>query len=418
MGAGLLVGVWVARYLGPEKFGLLSYATSFVALFGAVASLGLNGVVVQELVKYPSERNRLMGTSFVLLILGGLLSFGIATQFIGYIRPNDATVKTIVILLSSLFVFKATDIIKYWFEAEVKSKYTVWVENIIFVVVSLLKVMLILYEAPLMAFVWMIFLETASAAVGLMFLYRLKNGPFLKWEVSILKAKGLLMDSWPLILSGLAVMAYMRIDQLMLGSMLNDQAVGVYSAAVRVSEVWYFIPIAIAASVFPAIIESKAISEKLYYERLQALYRLMVVMGVSVAVLLTLFSDWLVVMLFGPAYVQSGPILAIHAWTAVFVFIGVASGKWLLIEGLQTHSFYRASLGMVVNVLLNLYLIPSYGVTGAAIATLISQICAAYIADYLSVHTKISFWMKTAALFPLPIVRKKVDHATNSFKGV
>ncbi len=397
LGVGLLVGVWIARYLGPEQFGLLNYALAFVALFTAVANLGLNGIVVRDLVQDPANAETTMGTAFVLSVLGGFSAFCLSLLAISYARPDDELAKFIVVLLSLLMVFKATDVARYWFESQVQSKYVVWMENGAFLAISAVKIGLIVAEAPLMAFVWAMFVESLIVAVGLLGIYAWKGGKLTAWRFRFARAKVLLKDSWPLILSGLAIMVYMRIDQIMLGQMLGDESVGIYSAAVRISEIWYFIPIAIVASVFPSIIEAKKQDEAIYYKRLQNLYDMMVMLALSLALLMTFLSDWVVTLLFGNAYQQSGPVLAIHIWAGIFVFLGVASGKWFLIEGLQRYTFYRTLLGAIVNVGLNLLMIPKFGVTGAAYATVISYAMAAMFSDLLQKETRPMFRMKLRA---------------------
>jgi len=163
-------------------------------------------------------------------------------------------------------------------------------------------------------------------------------------EFKILKFKretavSLLKDSWPLILSSMVIAIYMKIDQVMIKEMLDAEAVGNYAAAVRLSEAWYFIPMVISSSLFPAIINAKKISEKLYYDRLQKLYNLMVWMAISIALPMTFLSDWIVNLLYGAKYSEAGDVLMIHIWAGVFVFLGVASGKWFVAENLQLLSF-------------------------------------------------------------------------------
>ncbi|MDP3126676.1 MAG: flippase [Thiobacillus sp.] len=373
MGVGLLVGVWVARYLGPEQFGLLNYAMAIVALFGAIASLGLNGIVVRDLVKEPETANETLGTTFLLQAIGGLLAFGLAIFTIGFARPNDNFAKLLVAVLGFVMVFKSTDVVRYWFESQVKSKYVVWLENGIFLVLAVVKVGLILMAASLMAFVWVAFAEGVLVAVGLLGVYAWRGGALSSWRIHYGRAKTLLKDSWPLILSGLAVMVYMRIDQVMLGQMLGDEAVGIYSAAVRVSEVWYFIPMAIAASVFPSIIEAKKQSEDLYCQRIQKLYDLMVLLALTVAIPMTFLSEWAVVFLFGNEYLQAAPVLSISIWAGVSVALSAVHGKWLLTEGMQNYALLYTSIGCLINIVLNIYFIKKYGVVGAAFATVAAQ---------------------------------------------
>jgi PST family polysaccharide transporter len=188
----------------------------------------------------------------------------------------------------------------------------------------------------------------------------------------------LLKDSWPLILSGLAIMVYMRIDQIMLGQMLGDEAVGIYSAAVRISEVWYFVPVAIISSAMPAIIAARKTDPGKYLEQFQKLYELMALLALSVAIPMSVLSDYAVGILFGGSYAGAGGVLAIHTWAAVFVFLGLASSQWLIQEGRQHVILQRTLLGALLNVLANLWLIPAHGAVGAAWATTFSYAIAVF----------------------------------------
>lgn len=355
MGAGLLVGVWVARYLGPEQFGLLNYVTAFVALFGAIASLGLNGIVVRDLVKHPENANETLGTAFLLQFMGGLLAFALAVIAISFVRPDNDMAKWMVAVLGFVMVFKATDVVKYWFEAQVKSKYVVWIENGAFLLLAALKIGLILAHAPLMAFVWTAFAEGALVAAGFVIVYVRNCGKLSAWRIRYDRAVVLLKDSWPLVLSGLAVMLYMRIDQIMIGQMLGDKEVGLYTAAVRISEVWYFIPAAIVSSVFPSIIKAKGQAVDIYYLRLQKLFDIMIIISLMVSLLMVFWSKPLVVLLFGVGYEPAGAVLAIHIWGGVFMSIGLASGGWYLAENLQMLAFGRTLLGAFINISANFF---------------------------------------------------------------
>lgn len=397
MGVGLFVGVWVARYLGPEDFGLLSFASAFVAVFGTLSTLGLQGIVVRDLVNDPKGSSETLGSSLLLQTTGGVTGFVLLIVLMSLLRPHDHTTLGIAAIIGLTLFFKASESIKYWFEAQVQSKYTVWAENLVFVGVVAIKIGLIVVCAPLLAFAWTSFLEGLFTAVFLFVVYEWVGGRIRGWRFSISRAKALLAHSWPLILSGFAVMVYMRIDQIMLGQMLNDKAVGIYSAAVRISEAWYFIPVAIVGSVFPALLDAKKTSEALYLEKFQKLYDTLVVIALVVAIPVTVLAHQIVEVLFGQEYIEAGTILSIHIWAALFVFLGFASGRWLLAENRQVFVFQRAFLGMVVNVVLNWMWIPQYGGTGAAVATLISQAVAAFLFDVIHKETRPMFRMKLKA---------------------
>lgn len=404
MGVGLLVMVWVARYLGPQQFGLFNFATAFVGLFGAVAGLGLQSIVVRDIVRDPTCKEETLGTAAVLQLCGGALAYGLILGAIFWLRPEDAMAKWLVAILGSMMLFKTSEVALYWFESQVLSKYTVWVQNGSFLVFAAVKIALIFGNAPLLAFAWATVAEGALFALLLLAMLGVHGLGLSKLTVSLTTAKALLADSWPLLLSGLAIATYMKVDQIMLGQMLGDEAVGIYSAATRISEVWYFIPMMIVASVFPAMLEAKKQSEALYQQRFQHLYDLMVWLSVAVALPMTFLAGPVVVFLYGPAYGAAGTVLAIHVWASVFVFLGVASSQWFVAENRQILSFQRTLLGLVINIVLNYILIPQFGAAGSAYATVLSQASVGLLYDVFQKETRSMFNMKIKSFNPLRLI--------------
>lgn len=398
MGMGLLISVWIARYLGPEQFGLFNYATAIVALFTAMATLGLNNIVVRDLLNHPEEANATLGTACLLQLIGGVLATGAAVVAVSVMRPNDATARLLVAIIGSAMVFKASDVIRYWFEAKVQSKYTVLVENAAFLVFAAVKLGLIFVEAPLLAFVWIVLAEACLVAVLLLFIYIQQGNRLSAWRYHYARTKALLNDSWPLILSGLAAMLYMRMDQIMLGQMLGDEAVGIYSAAVRLSEMWYFISTIIVSSVFPALLSAKKESIQLYHQRLNKLFELMAILALSLALPISFMSEWIVKIMYGPGFELSAQVLVIHVWAGVFVFSGIASSRWFIAENLQKYTFYRTLAGCVINFVLNFIFIPKYGVIGSAWASVISQAVACIFFNAANKKTRLIFIIQIKAI--------------------
>lgn len=397
MVVALLVIVYVARYLGPERFGLLSYAGSFVGLFTAIATLGLDGIIVRELVKTPERRDELLGTAFRLKMCGAVLMWlGIAAAI--PFTNNDTLTNTIVAIIAFGVIFQAFNVIDFHFQAEVKFKFVAFARLVQLVVSSIIKLVLIWIAAPLVCFAFVFLLDAAVLALGMTVMYLKNTGKVWSWKWRWKTARVLLKDSWPLILSGIAVSIYMRIDQLMLKEMLGVEQVGHYAAAVRLSEAWYFVPMAITSSVLPAIINSKKRSEELYYQRLQKLYDLMVWLAVAIALPTTFLAPWVIRNLYGEAFLPAAGVLSIHIWAGVFVFLGVASGKWFLSENFIKLSFYRTLLGALGNVIFNLILIPIFHINGAAIGTLLANFLAAYLFDAINLSTRKTFLMKTKSL--------------------
>lgn len=407
MSVGLFVGIWIARYLGPEQFGILSYAMAFSGLFGALAALGLNGVVVRDIVRDPANASLTLGSAAVLQLIGGLVSFLIMLAAISILRADDPLARSIVAILGAMMLLKASEVAAYWFESQVLSKYTVWVQSSAFIIFSFVKVYLILAQAPLLTFAWAMLVEAIVVAVVLLTVLSRNGVALSSLSASTQRARSLLADSWPLAISAIAITVYMKIDQIMLGQMIGDEAVGIYSAAVQISVLWYFVPVAISNSVLPSLIESRQRSVVQYNERLKKLYELVVVLSFAVAIPFTFLATPLIHLLFGAAYAGAGAVLAIHIWASVFVSLGVASNHWFLAENRPMLNLQRTILGALVNVALNLWLIPLYGMTGAAIATVFSQATAAWLYDALHPATRAMFLVKMAAMNPFRLLKKQ-----------
>ncbi|MCH4552111.1 flippase [Aestuariibaculum lutulentum] len=396
--SGLLIGTWVANYLGPGEYGLYNYAVSIATLFASIASLGLDGILVRELLNNKNEEN-IIFTSFVLKLIGATVSLILIIIFL-QIRPESNIVTKLIIIMALSTFFQSFSVIDVFFQSVVKSRYTV-ISNITSIILSsVLKVILIMSASSLIAFAWVLFAEKLIAAVWMVyFFYKDKANLYLKnLKFSKLLSVSLLKDSWLLIFSAISITLYMKMDQIFLMNMVSEKAVGEYVAATRLSELWYFIPLIISSSLFPAIINAKKRSQALYLFRIQKLYNLMVLLALLVCIPITLFGKFVIDFLYGIEYHSATPVLMIHIWAGIFVFLGVASSKWLINENLQSLVFKRTLFGGFVNLGLNLILIPHWGAIGAAVATLIGQLSANYLFDLFGSKTIEMFKMKTKAL--------------------
>ncbi|MBF2067410.1 MAG: flippase [Calothrix sp. C42_A2020_038] len=403
MGTSLIVGVWVARYLGVEQYGLFNYASAFVALFTPVFTLGLDDVVVRYLVRESSDKQEILGTTFWLKILGGIVSVLLAVGCMLLSGESETLKIWLIFILAIGGIFRASDTVELWFQSQVKSKYTVVAKNVAYILNTLIKIALILTKAPLLAFAWATLAEFAMSAIGLAIVYQTKASSFRFWNWNSDTAKSLLKESLPLIFSGFAILIFMKIDQIMLGQMLNNVQVGIYSAAVRISEVWYFIPTTVVASATPSIYAAKEKSESHYYKRIGQLLRLMAGISIVISVPMTFLSGNIITVMFGSKYAEAGAILAVHIWTSLFVFMGVATSPWFIAEGLNNISLRKTVLGAVLNVILNYFLIPKYAGLGAAIATIASQAVAAFVSNAFDQRTQKLFRIQVQSILPFPI---------------
>lgn len=399
MGVGLFVGVWVARFLGPEQFGYLSYALAFVSLFSAIAGLGLDGIVIRELVRDPSGKDEILGTAFVLKFMSGVLSFLTVLAAIRLLRPTDSLTFWLVGIVAGGTIFNAFETIDFWFQSQVKSKYSVIAKSSAFLLISVVKVALILTKAPLIAFAGAGFAEIVIGSLGMVMTYRVSGRHILCWRSNFPIAKRLLKDSWPLILSSVAIMIYMRIDQVMIGEMVGSKEVGIYSVAVQLVEAWYFIPGVIVSSVFPSIVEAKEMGESVFYERLQQLYNLMAFMAYIIAVPVTFIAGWVINTLYGSAYGKAGPMLAVLIWSILFTNLGMARSTFLTTMNWTKVHFLTVGSGCVINIILNYLLIPLYGGLGAVIASCVAYWLAAHGACFLYKPMYKTGYMLTKAMF-------------------
>jgi O-antigen/teichoic acid export membrane protein len=208
----------------------------------------------------------------------------------------------------------------------------------------------------------------------------------------------LLRDSWPLVFSALLTMVYLRIDQVMLGNMAGSRELGNYSVAVQISEVWYFIPLVIVSSSFPAFVKVETVSEELFYAHMQKLYNVMVLYSYMVALPVSFFSREIIGILFSSAYMDAGPLLTILVWTGVFTSLGAARNVLILAKNWTRLNLVSVALGSAMNVLLNILLIPKYGAMGAVAATFVSYWFAVHGACFLIQPLRKTGWMMTKAM--------------------
>lgn len=402
---GLFVGIWVARYLGPEQFGLFSYAQSFVGLFTAIATLGLDGIVVRELIKDPSRRNELLGTAFWLKLMGSFVVLAVLAIAVNF-TSNDHSTNILVFIIASATIFQSFNVIDMYFQSQVMGKYIVYANVFSLLLSSLVKIVLILYDAPLIAFAWTVLFDSIVLGCGYVYFYIQQKEELFKWKLNNGTALMYLTMGTPLILSDIITLFIMKIDQVMIKELSNVYEVGIYAASVRLTEVWYIIAIVITNSLFPALLNAKEKSNELFVSRFQDLLILLFVISLSLSIMIKYFAIDIVDLLYGNDYIKTSSILIIQIWTSVFVFIGFAGTKWLLANNMQKQQFYRALFALVINVILNYPLIKLYGSLGAAYATLISWIIGVYLYHLFDVKSRELFIIQTKVLSGYIILQK------------
>ena len=398
-GVAFVIIVWLARYLGPQQFGIFNYVLALAAITNAIATFGIEGIVIRELVHSPSERDEILGTAFLIKLLGGGVAFITAILVIRMLRPDETIMFWLVVIAAAGSFFLTLDVIDYWFRSVVQSKYSVIARVISAVMLNLANAGMIVLKAPLPAFIVASLVEVALSGMLLMVMYKLHVGRILAWKATRARAASLLKSSWPLFLSVMAVMIYMKIDQVMIGEMLGEQEVGTYSAAVRLVEMWYVVPAIIASSIFPALYKLKFDNPERYLRRMQQFFDFMVVVPVVAGILVSIIAEQLVVLIYGGEYRDAVAVLQVYIWSSVFVFMMVATGSYLIAENKTIFLLFRYTLGMLINITLNWLLIPVYGIEGSAYATLIAYLFAAYLSSFMYKGTWSLFMLETRALY-------------------
>lgn len=367
------IGAWIARYLGPENYGIFNYAAAFVGIFGFIATLGVDGILSRDLVKNPEQENELMGTGFVLKVIGGILAF-LAVIIANCLVSGNSLVHWLIFFYGLSYLVTTPYIISIYFQSKVQSKNNVKAQIYAALISAVFKIIFIFSGLGLIWLVIVYLFDSVWQIIILIYSYRRHGHKFSTWVYNKTLAWRLWHDSWPLMLSSAAAYIYLRIGQVMIGRMLGNIEVGLYAAAVKITEVWYFVPGIICGSLFPAIINAKKTSEILYRRRLKSLYWFITLIALVIALLISLLAKPIIVVLFGAEYLLAVPILQIYVWSGVGFFLGLAISQYLMAENLVKTIFIVNFISMVVNVGLNFILIPRLGLNGAAWATLVSYL--------------------------------------------
>lgn len=402
---GLLVMAWIARYLGPDGFGLLNYATAFVALFAAVGVLGVDSIAVRELSLHPERRDEILGSALGLRLFGGGLVVTLATLAAAVVRPGHEVFLGLVALTAFAAVCQALDVTDNWFLSQTKSKYTVTAKGTVFVLFCGFKVLLILLGAPLLAFAAVATAEIACAGLALAFLFQRNYGSLRQWRFRAATAVHLLREGWPLMLAFMAYSIYARIDQVMLGSLAGDRDVGLYAASTKIVELFVSAILLVGTSLFPTLSRIYRQDRDKFdrvYARVTAFFTWF---GVLCCLLMLPAGEWVLRILMGEGYVASYPILAIHMLGFVFVANGGLRSSYFTISGNQRVVLHTTLIAAALNLALNYALIPPYGALGAAVASTATQAVSLLLLNLAFRAARPIFVIQVRAFNPLRLVR-------------
>ena len=405
MAVQLFVGIYVARYLGPERFGLLSYANSYVGIFTAIAILGLDGIVVRELVKSPDQRDTLLGTSFLLKVVGTLLMWVLILATLFFSNNNPLTSSLIAIIAFGV-LFQTFNVIDYNFQAEVKSKYVVHSQIVQLIVSSITKLVLILKGLPLVWFAAVYSLDAIILAVGLAYAYSRNSGSIKKWKWNAKVALALLLDSWPLMFAYMSYLIYAKIDRIMIKEMLDEHNVGIYSAAYILYEAPLFISLMIAKSVYPILVQYYQDNKNKFFQLYSTLSSYMTLLSYLIVLFIFIFHEVLIQITFGESFEESSKILMLLSFGMIPMFNAFLRSSYITISGNQKIILYTTLFSAMLNIVLNLLLIKAYGVIGAVYATVFTQTLSLIVLNFAFTNTRSIFFIQAKSLLLFGIWRK------------
>lgn len=396
--SGLIVGIIVARYLGPEKYGLMNYVISYVFLFQTIAIFGLDSIEVREESKNETQHNKIIGTAFILKIVLGCI-FIAATIITSILTEKDSYTTILIAIYSITIVLNSFSVIRNYFTSIVQNEYIVKAEISRTLLAIIIKLCLLFFKANLTIFVIAYATDYILLASGYYVSYKYKIGKISNWEFDMSIAVYLLKESFPLMLTSTAVFIYQRIDQVMIGQMIDKQSVGYFSVASRFVEIIMYIPMTLAQTILPVLVKVKEQSYQAYELKGQQFMSFSFWFTLITCTVVSLLAYFIVSVTFGIEYLPAVPILQIMAFKAATVALSNTAGTMLIAEGLQKYAIFRDITGCLVCILLNYLLLPLYGIMAAAFVALASNFAAGYLADAFIPAYRHIFYRQCHTLF-------------------
>lgn len=402
LAGGFLVGLWLARYLGPADFGLLSVATA-ATFFGVVATqLGLDGLVQREFVRQPDGVGRILGTVTGLSLAVSLLAWGV-TAVIAFTMVQDESMRRLILWLALLVVPQALAGWEYLLQARSDLRPLVVGQNVCFVLCLGLRALLITRQAPVIAFAIVAVFERLASALAVA-IWSAQRHPAGRLNFDRQLAREIMVEAWPVWAAALLTTLYLKLDQILVMHWIGEAAAGTYAAAMRLSELWWSISMIIATAVLPDLVRAARRSDREYWSHIQHYLDASAALSVLTAGTMTFLAPTIVRLFYGVRYADAANILIIQFWSAVFIYLSVARGRHLIVSGRRLVELWFALGGVALNLTANALFIPRFGAIGAAWAGLITQAGVCLVLPWLFTDTRPIVRRQFAALlFPLRV---------------
>lgn len=369
---GLTIGAWVARYLGPARFGELAYVISFIAFFQVIADLQADGFIVRDLAQERGSVAEILGSALWLRLIFGLVAWLCAAGLMLLLHPQDQQLFRLTVIAGGAMVFRPADTVDLWFQSQSQSRRTVVARLVAYLFSNGTKVTLLLLKAPLVAFAGVICLEAAATALGLAIAYRQFPAPE-RWRATAAQIRSLLSLCWPFMVSSFMITVFMRVDQLMLKEMLGERELGIFAAALPVSQALTILPSTLVISLAPFVARSMSQDESRYEDTLVTIFRAFAVLALLCAALTALAAPWLIAVMYGDQYKFTAVVLSVHVFVNLFIFQGFAQEFWIINKNVRSVTMASTLAAALIGIAANALLIRKYGVLGAVFSYMLAQ---------------------------------------------
>lgn len=376
MAIALVINMITARYLGVNNYGIINYVASYISFFTPICSLGLESIVIKELVDKPKDQGEIIGTAMGMRVVSSFFSMFAIVIFLLLIDRGNKVMIGVAFVQSMILVFYTADLFEVWYQSRLESKVSVTIRTVGYLVTSVYKIAILIFQKSIYWFAFTNTLDMIIAFILLSVMYRKSGGQKLSFNLKT--GTKMLKVSYNFIISGLMVAVYAQMDKVMLGQMLDTYTVGLYSVGIYICTLWNFIPDSIIVSLRPGIMEAKKINEEIYQKKLKQMYALIIWISILYAVGVCVCAKYIILILYGKEFLGARTPLMIAVWYCGFSLLGSARDVWIICEGYQKYAKWFAMMGTLTNLLLNFLLIPQIGMSGAAIATLVTQIMTGF----------------------------------------
>lgn len=371
------VTAYMVRYLGPANYGQLSYAISFVGIFGVLSTLGVDFILYRNLIEHKDKHATYLGTALGLKLIAGTITYILTVTIATYCIPQGDISHFLIWIIASTYIFNAWNIIVFEFQSHINQKTLSIISLVVLLTLSVLKLLVIGFDKGIIYFAFIFALEAILYSLGYILVRKKLYIPISSWVFDFQTAKTMLQEGWPLLLASSFAVIYTRIDQVMIKHLIDNSSVGIYDAAVRIAEAWVTIPNIIVSSLFPSIIHARKVSFASYKKRTLSLALFMAGLACIASVFVMLFGSWMIRILYGEAYISGTSVLHIYTWASIWTSIGLVTYYYLLSERKTHILFWNSCIAMIINTILNSIWIPRFGIVGAAWATFFSYIAIA-----------------------------------------